>query len=418
MPERPLEGVRIIDMTAFWSGPFGACMLANLGAEVIKLEATKRMDGWRGAGVATLPEELIWERSPLFNSVNTDKLGITLDLSRPKGVDIYKRLVKISDVVMENFTPRVMKNFGLYYDVLKGIKPDIIMVSMPAHGSTGPWSEKPGFAYPIEQMSGIPQLTGSPDGPPRMTETSPSDPAAGVNGAIAVLTALVYHQRTGKGQWIDLSQIEALPCCVGDAIVEYMMNGTVRPRYGNHHPYFAPQGFYRCKGDDRWAGITIRTDEEWQGFVRALGSPDWATSEKYATATGRWHHQDEMDRFIEKWTEEHDHYEVMDILQKAGVAAGPVMTGPEYLSDPHVNARGDYQEVERNVTGKNRLPVMSASMRFSKGPFPIRHSAPLLGEHNEYVFGELLGMSAKEIQALYDEGITGKMPTAGLLTKI
>ena len=418
MPKLLLEGIRIVDLTAFWSGPFAAVTLANMGAEVIKLEAGKRMDGWRGAGVATLPEERIWERAPLFNSMNTDKLGITLDLSNPKGVEIFKKLVKISDVVMENFTPRVMKNFGLDYPVLKEVNPKIIMMSMPAHGSTGPWKDKPGFAYPIEQMSGIPQLTGNPDGPPRMTETSPSDPAAGINGAMAILNALLYRQRTGKGQYIDLSQIEALTGCVGDAVVEYTMNKKIRPRYGNHHPFWAPQGYYRCKGADKWVGITVKSDAEWVAFCKAIGRALLANDERFADSMSRSQNQDELDKLIEEWTVENDKYEVMNILQKAGIAAAPVMDGIDHLNDPHLNERGTYQKIDREVSGTHRLPIPTSPMRFSKCPIAIRRPAPTLGEHNEYVFGELLGMSQQEIQALYDEKITGKLPTAGLLTKI
>ena len=418
MAKLPLEGIRILDLTAFWSGPFAAVTLANMGAEVIKLEAPKRMDGWRGAGVASLPEERIWERSPLFNSVNTDKLGITLDLSNPKGVEVFKRLVKISDVVMENFTPRVMKNFGLDYPVLQEINPEIIMISMPAHGSTGPWKDKPGFAYPIEQMSGIPQLTGDPDGPPRMTETSPSDPAAGINGAMAILSALLYRQRTGKGQYIDLSQIEALTGCVGDAVVEYTMNKKIRPRYGNHHPFWAPQGYYRCKGDDKWVGITVKSDAEWAAFCKAIDRASWANDERFADSMSRSQNQDDLDKLIEEWTIENDKYEVMNILQKAGVAAAPVMDGVDHLNDPHLKARGTFQKVDREVSGTHPIIVPTSPMRFSKCPISIRRPAPILGEHNEYVFGELLGMSQQEIQALYDEKITGKLPTAGLLTKI
>jgi len=413
----PLEGIRVVDLTAFWSGPFAALTLANMGAEIIKLEAPKRMDGWRGAVVSGLPEERIWERSPLFNPMNNDKLGITLDLSNPKGVAIFKELVKISDVVMENYTPRVMKNFGLDYSALKELKPDIIMISMPAHGSTGPWKDKPGFAYPIEQMSGIPQLTGNPDGPPRMTETSPSDPAAGINGAAAVLTALLYRQRTGKGQYIDLSQIEALTGCLGDAIVEYTMNKQVRPRYGNHHPFWAPQGFYRCKGDDKWVGITVKSDGEWQAFCQAIGRPALVEDERFADTMNRWQNQDELDVMIEEWTVEHEKYEVMNILQKAGVAAAPVMDGIDHLNDPHLNERGTFQKVDREVTGTHRLPIPTSPMRFSKCPISIRRPAPTLGEHNEYVYGELLGMSKGEVQALYDEQIICKLPVLGLLTK-
>ncbi|MDD5127806.1 MAG: CoA transferase [Dehalococcoidales bacterium] len=417
-PGLPLTGVRVLDLTAFWSGPFAASLLGSVGAEVIKIESTRRIDPWRGAATASLTGEKTYERSPLFNTVNLDKLGITIDLTTAKGVELFKSLVRISDVVMENYTPRVMKNFGLDYPVLREINPKIIMISMAAHGSTGPWREFPGFAYPMEQMSGIPQLTGEPDRPPRMTDVSPSDPAAAVNGTMAVLTALLFRQRTGRGQYIDLSQVEALTCLVGDAIVEYSMNGRNRNRLGNRHPFWAPQGYYRCKGDNQWVGITVTSDAEWAAFLKVLGSPDWAKDGKYADSTGRWQHQDELDKHIGAWTEHYDHYEVVTMLQAAGIAAGPVLSPPELLQDPHLNARGYFQEVERKLVGTHRYPVPTAAMRFSRCPISIRRPSPMVGEHNEYVFGNLLGMSPPEIQALADEKIIGTTPLGDSISKI
>jgi len=411
MPRLPLEGIRVIDLAMFWSGPYTANLLANMGAEVIKVESSRRLDGWRGAGTATLPADKSWERAPLFNAVNVDKLDITLDLSRPRGAEIFKQLVKMSDVVVENYTPRVMKNFGLDYPVLREVNPKIIMISLPAHGATGPWKDYPGFAFPIEQMSGIPQLTGYPDGPPRMTGIAPSDSIAGVNGMVAVLIALLYRQRTGKGQYIDLSQIEAITCLIGDAIVDYTMNKRIQPRRGNHHPFMAPHGYYRCKGDDMWVGIAISSDEEWVCFCKAIGNPPWTKDERFADNLGRWHNQDELDKLIEEWTIEHDHYEVMNILQKAGIAAGPVITSAELLTDPHLRERGTFQKVDRAIVGTHPYPIPTAPMRLSKCQVSIRRPAPLLGEHNDYVFGKLLGMSKEEIQSLTDDQIIG---TAGI----
>jgi len=409
MPRLPLEGIRVIDLTMFWSGPFTTNLLANMGAEVIKVESSRRIDGWRGAGTAPAPADRFWEWSPVFNAVNCDKLDITLNLAQPRGVELFKQLVKISDVVVENYTPRVMKNFGLDYPVLREVNPKIIMLSLPAHGSTGPWKDYPGFAFPIEQMSGIPQLTGFPDGPPKMTGTSPSDPIAGLNGMVAVLIALLYRQRTGKGQYIDLSQIESITCLIGDAIIDYTMNHRVQPRRGNRHPFFAPHGYYRCKGDDMWVGIVVSSDEEWSGFCKAIGNPSWTEDERFADSLGRWHNQDELDKLIEEWTIEHDHYEVMNILQKAGVAAGPVLSGAELLTDPQLRERGTFQMVDRAIVGTHPYPIPTAPMRLSKCPISIRRPAPLLGEHDDYVFRELLGMSKEDVQTLIDDRTIGAL---------
>jgi len=409
MIKLPLEGIRVIDATMFWSGPYATNLLATLGAEVIKIEAIQHLDGWR-AWIVEADEDRSWERVPHWNAVNTDKLGITLDLSQPKGAEIFKRLVKIGDIVAENYTPRVMKNFGLDYPVLKEINPGIIMISLPAYGSTGPWKDYVGYAAPIEQMSGIPQLTGYPDGPPQMTASSISDPIAGANGAMAILMALLFRQMTGKGQYIDLSQIEGLTAFIGDAIVDYSMNNKVQPRRGNRHPSMAPHGYYRCKGDDLWVGITVSCDEEWRRFGKVIGMPSWINDERFSDSSSRWHNQDELDKLVEGWTIEHSHYEVMNTLQQAGIAAGAVLTPVELLTDPHLVEQGIFQTVERDIVGAHPYPIPSAPIRLSKSPITIRRPAPFLGEHNDYVFGELLGMSKEEIQRLIDDQIIGTTP--------
>jgi len=381
-----------------------------MGADVIKVESIQRLDIVRGAGVGAERKEKFWERGPLWIPENCDKFGTTLDLTRPKGVEVFKRLVKISDVVTENYTPRVMKNFGLDYAVLKEVNPKIIMISLPAHGSTGPWKGYPGFAQSIEQMSGIPQLTGYTDGLPKITGADFSDPIAGITGMLAVVIALLYRQMTGKGQYIDFSQIEATTCTIGDAIVDYTMNKRVQPRRGNRHPSMAPHGYYRCKGDDLWVGIAVSSDEEWSRLCEVMGNPTWCKDDKFGDSLSRWHNQDELDKLIEEWTSQHGHYEVMNRLQKAGVAAGAVLTSAEFLTDPHLKERGTFQVVDRALVGPHPYPVAAAPMRLSKTPTPIRRPAPLLGEHNDYVLGEILGMSKEEIQELVDEQIIGTAP--------
>jgi len=394
-----------------WSGPYTTNLLAAMGAEVIKVESIQRLDPWRGGATAALSgQEKFWERSPLWNSVNTDKLGITLDLSRPKGVEIFKKLVKISDIVVENYSPRVMKNFGLDYPVLREINPKIIMLSLPAHGTTGPWKDYTGFAAPIEEMAGLPQLTGFPDGPPRVAGTALSDPIAGVNGMTAILIALLFRQATGKGQYIDLSQIESMTYMLGGAIIEYSMNRKVPSRRGNRHPFMAPHGYYRAKGDDLWVGIAVSSDEEWHRLGKAIGDPVWASEERFADSLSRWHNQDELDRLIEEWTIQHDHYEVMRVLQTAGVAAGPILTSAELLSDPHLKERGTFQLVDRAIVGTHHYPIPTAPVKLSESPIRIRRPAPTLGEHNDYVLGKLLGMSGEKIQSLIDERIIGTEP--------
>lgn len=399
-----------MDATNSWAGPFTTQVLAAYGAQVIKVESIQYLDTWRGSGTAAGVQETVWERSPLWNAVNAGKLGITLNLRHPKGVDVFKRLVGISDVVAENFTPRVMKGFGLDYPVLREVNPRIVMISLPAHGGTGPWSDFVGFAASIEQMAGIPQLTGYPDGPPKMSSAGFTDPISGITGAAAVMMALVQRQMTGQGQHIDLSQVEACTALIGEAVVEYSMNGRVPARRGNRHPFKAPQGCYRCLGEDKWVDITIGSDDEWRALCRVTGRDDWAADARFADAQGRMRHHDELDRLIEGWTMQRSHYEVMHRLQGAGIVAGAVLNPPELLSDPHLKERGTYQTLERVVVGTHPYPVPTAPMRLDGMKPALERPAPTMGEHNSLVLGGLLGMTASEIQSLADEQVIGTRP--------
>ncbi len=406
----PFEGIRVVDASMVWAGPYVTNILANMGAEVIKVEAIQHIDSWRTAGVARDLDHF-WEQSPSFNAVNLNKLGITLDLHRPQGVDIFRRLVKISDIVAENYTPRVMKSFGLDYASLREINPGIIMISMPAHGMTGPWGEHPGYAQSIEQMSGIAYVTGPLDGPPQLTGWALTDPTAGLYGASAVMLALLYRQATGEGQYIDLAQTEAMTCMIGDLIMDYTLNQRIATRRGNRHPFMSPHGCYRCRGEDCWLTIAVATDEEWHSLVNVMGSPAWARDNRFADALSRWQNQDELDTLLEEWTISQGHLQAMELLQKAGVPAGAVLNGRELLADPQLQARGTFIDVDRALVGKHPYPRPLAPTKFSRLPEPEYRHTPFLGEHNELVLGKLLGFSKEEITALADEKIIGNYPT-------
>lgn len=407
-PRRLLDGIRVTDVTNSWAGPYATQFLAAMGAEVIKVETTKWLDPWRGVGAAGLAGQ-VGEMAPTFNTVGTNKLSVTLDLTHPSGARIFKQLVGISDIVAENYTPRVMKNFGLDYEALKQVNPAIIMLSMPSHGMTGPWREYPGFAALFEQMSGLPQLTGYPDGPPKMTDWGFADIIGGANGRAALMFALLHRQMTGEGQYIDMSQVEACTCLLGDAIVEYSMNGQIRPRRGNRHPEMAPHGYYCCRGDDFWVAIAVSSDQEWRQFCKTIGDPLWTREARFSDGPSRWRHQDEMDKLIETWTLQQDHYEVMNALQQAGVAAGAIPTGPELLADPHWKERGVFEIVDRAVVGPHPYPK-SAPMKLSESLDEKRQPAPTLGEHNWYVLHDLLGISEQEIKSLTDDDVIGTEP--------
>jgi len=407
MQKKALAGIRIIDCSMWFAGPLTTLLLAQMGAEVIKIESIQAMDGWRG-GLSIPDAGRIWETSPTYNSVNHNKFDVTLDLNHPKGVDIFKRLVEIGDVVVENYTPRVMENFGLDYPVLRDINPEIIMLSMPGYGKTGPWKDFVAFAFLVEALSGIPQITGYPDGPPMLMGASQADALAGYNGAFATLTALEHRRKTGSGQHIDLSQIEALTCMMGEPIIDYAMNKRIWKREGNRHPAMAPHGCYRCKGEDQWVTIAVATDKEWETFCTVIGKMDWKQDPRFSHFPARLRHQDELDAHIETWTIQYDPEEVMHLLQKAGIAAGKVLSHEDLLADPHLKERGYYSTMAREEVGTHAYPGVYA--KFSKTPGKLKWPSPTLGQHNEYVLCELLGMSEEEISELAEEKIIGKMP--------
>ncbi len=408
MSSLPLEGVRILELSQVWAGPLTGRLLADMGAETIHVEACQRVDISRCQQMAeNEPRERPWERGHGIVR-HRNKYGITLNLSHPHGVDIFKRLVKISDVVLENFSPRVMANFGLTYDALREIKPDIIMLSMSAYGQTGPYRNYIGFGTGIEPVAGLSELAGYPDGPPTAVGSSISDPVAGFYGAGAIMTALQYKHKTGRGQYIDLSEVESATTLIGGQILDYTMNGRVQSRIGNRHPWMAPHGVYRCKGDDKWVAIAVRSEEEWQLFCRAIGSPAWTADKRFADMLSRWQNQEELDRYIEDWTSNLDHYEVMYLLQEAGVPAAAVLTNKEVLFDQHVRERKFFEAVDHPETGRRPCPGMAFKM--SKTPGSIRKSPPLLGEDNEYILRELLGITEAEFAKLADEQVIGNQP--------
>lgn len=402
MTRAPLEGIRITDFTWAWAGPYATMLLAFMGAEVIKIESRKRPDHARMRALATGPADKGFDQSSIFNDINLNKMAITLDLTQPKAVALAKRLVGISDVVAENFRPGVMDKLGLGYDALKEVKPDIIMLSSSAMGAVGPERHYAGFAPTFAAHGGLAHLTGYPDARPVPLMGS-SDLRSAATSAFAILIALYYRAQTGQGQHIDLSSTETIAVLIGDALLDYTMNNRVRVRKGNRDEIMAPHNCYPCQGEDKWVSIAIATEEEWQGFCDALGNPPWTREEKFSDAYRRWQNQEDLDQLIGEWTINQTHYEVTERLQKAGVAAMPSFNGTELFQDPHLKERGFATEVTHPAIGK-RI-VVAPPWRFSTTPARISHSGPLLGEHNEYVLGDLLGMPKEEITKLEEEGV-------------
>jgi len=405
MLAQPLQNVRILDVCAYLAGPFAVTLLAHLGAEIVKVESIQRLDYLRLMGGYPQPDGYEW--SPAFNAANLNKYGITLNLNHPRGIEIFKQLVALSDVVTENFSPRVMDNWGLSYDQLKEINPSIIMLSMPGFGRTGPWRNYVTFGPNVEMLAGIPTISGYPDGPPLMNGYT-ADPFASMAGATAVMVALQYRHRTAKGQHIDMSQIEATTSFMGEYIIGYSINRKLRPRKGNRHSYMAPQGVYPCKGEDEWVAITVSSEEKWLSFCGALGNPSWTREARFSNAQSRQDNHDELDSLIELWTSQRDKYEATRILQEAHIAAAPVLNCSELVVDPHMQQRGFFKEITHPATGIHRYPGFP--VRFSETPLKTPGPAPTLGQHNEYVFKTLLKMTDKEIDKLTEEQIIGVKP--------
>ncbi len=424
MPKLPLEGVRILDITVVWAGPYCTSFLADLGAEVIRIESLntfvplgrgpmahpteedlKGMSPWAGATPGRVPGARPWNRYPIFNAHARNKLGMTLDFFRPGGMDIFKRLVKISDVFVENNPTSTMENLGISYSLLQEQNPGIIMLRMPAYGNTGAYRNHRAYGLHIEGVIGHTLQRGYADMDPSANSTVlMSDAAGGTQGAFAVLAALHHRKRTGRGQLIELSQAEnALPF-MGQSFMDFSMNGRNASTLGNRHPY-AVQGCYPCKGDDRWVTITLFDDKDWAAFVQALGIPDWCREENFADAISRYRHHDELDRYIAQWTEQLESNDVMRLLQSVGVAAGPVMDQRDAYEDPHLNEREVFEEVYQEDTGTHRYP--GAPYKMSETPIKIRRGPVRLGEDNEYIYKTLLNCTGEEYAELEAQGHIG-----------
>jgi benzylsuccinate CoA-transferase BbsF subunit len=399
----PLEGVRVADFTWVWAGPFCTMHLAYLGAEVIKLESQARLDLTRRLPLPPTGMKPGVDRSGFFNQWAHGKKSLLVNFTKPEGIALAKKLVKKSDVVVENFATGVMDHLGLGYEELRKIKPDIIMASISGFGHTGPQRNYMAYGPAIPPLSGLSSLTGYEGGPPREVGLSYGDPNAGINAAVAVCAALAARQRTGQGQYIDISLWEAVATLVPEGWMDYAMNGTQPPRRGNRDPWMSPHNCFRCAGEDEWVSIACGTDAEWQSLCRAIGQPQLATDTRFRTAHDRKADEDELERLLTAWTEQRDKWEVTRILQAAGVAAFPSMNGKDLAEDPHLNARGFFTRLPHPETGAQThtgIPWL-----LSHSPNGVRTPAPLLGQDTDQVLRDVLGYSDQEIARLKEEQV-------------
>lgn len=402
MREGPLCGVTVTEFTSAWAGPYATCLLAFLGAEVIKVESRKRIDHARFTSFTTGRAFSSPDESPVFDNLNLNKKSVCLNLRRRRAVAIAKRLVEQSDVVVENMRPGVIARLGLGYADLCEVKRDIIYLSSSACGQTGPDREHVGYAPHFGGAAGLSYVTGYEDWPPSILAGA-FDLRSATTAAFAILAALLCRQRTGEGQYIDMASQEAIAMLNSDALMEYAMNGRVRMRAGNRHHAMAPHNCYRCRGNDEWISIAVADDREWGALCGAMGQEELARDPRFSTRESRWSNQDALDAIVGAWTADRDSYEVMHCLQAVGVAAAPSLSNEALFKDPHVSERGAFVAVEHPVLGKDW--VIGPPWRLSETPAGVRRRAPLLGEHNTEIFEGRLGMSREEIQRLEEQQV-------------
>ena len=402
----PLEGVRVVDFSMGWAGPICTRTLADLGADVIKIEAIQYPDWWRG--VDRRPAyvlEQMYEKSVRYCIMNRNKRGITLDLTRPQGLQLAKRLLADADIAVDNYSVDVLPKLGLGHEVLRKLNPRLIMMSMSAFGAGSVSRDCRAYGSTLEQGSGLPSVVGDPGGPPVMSHTAFGDAVGGLNGAAAVLIALIHAKLTGEGQFIDLAQIECMMPFAAPWIVAHSIDGRLPAKYGNRHPDFVPHGCFRCSGDDNWIVVAVSSDAMWPRLAKLLGRGDWAADKALETAAGRRDVENEIEAQIARWTLARSPDEAMRDLQAAGIASGVARLPIDLLKDPQLQARGFIQEIDRAFIGRHPQPSMP--FRETDKPFEIRSAPPTLGQHNHEILSGMLGLSDAEIDRLSRDGIIG-----------
>ena len=404
MKRLPLAGIRVLDLTMMWAGPYATRVLAEMGAEILKIESPGAWDNIR----TLIPLEGVaepWNASWYFNDYNRDKKSVTLDLAQARGRELFLELVAQADVVIENYRASVMDNLGLGYETLRAARADIIMISMAGFGKFGAERDHVGFGPIIEQMSGLASLSGyGDDGVPYKTGVSYGDPVAGKAAAAAVAMGLIKRRKTGLGVHVDLGQRETMSTLIGEAFVAASLRGEEAPQHGNRDSRFAPQGVYRCVGSEQWLAISVRTDHEWRALAAVAGADSLAG----LSFRERLERHDELDALLGAWAAGQDPQAAMETLQGAGVPAGRVLDSEQIHDDRHLAARGYWVELPHPRMHAWKQPT--TTWRFFEANPQLRRHAPLFGEHTREVLSTLLGVSEDELDALQAQAVIGDAP--------
>ena len=399
--------MKVLDLTTFWAGGYLTCYLGAFGADVVKVESIQRPDGFRYSAAYPYEGDDWYERSALWQATNLNKRDITLDLTSQAGRELARRLAAQADVVVENFSPRVVEQFGLDYESLVALRPDVIAVRMPGFGLDGPWRDYVGWALNIEQVSGMSAVTGYADGPPCNVQ-GPADPIVGVHAGVALLAALEHRRRTGEGQLIEVAQIEVGAAITAEPVIDYSMNGIVRPRDGNRQRGYC-QGVYPTDTEDAWVALSVRDDNDWSQLIGAMGRPGLLEDDRLATADRRAAAHDAFDDVVAAWTRTQSPTNIVAALRERGIPVEEVITPEQMYDVPQLDARGYYEEFEHAITGRHRYPGWP--FRISPGPaHHHRFAPPTLGQHNDEVLSGL-GLSRDELAVLRRDRVIGDRAT-------
>jgi crotonobetainyl-CoA:carnitine CoA-transferase CaiB-like acyl-CoA transferase len=416
--ELPLSGFRITELTTAWAGPMAGRILACLGAEVVHIEPANNLDSWRSYTPLLLPKrypdqqggERRYNRAALFNSQNTDKLSFSLDLKAPGGKQAFADLIAKSDGLITNFTPGMLGRLGFSNEELWKLKPDLCIVEMPAYGNSGVMRSWTALGPTMEEVAGMTAIIGYGDGRPVSTGPAYLDPIGAFNGSASMLTALLHRQRTGEGQHVEMPQVEAAMQLIGEHLIHAAETGIDPVVNGNRLTDAAPHDVFACVGTDEWVAIDVTTDDEWKALCRVIGNDAMASDPRFATATGRAKHQDDLAAPIAAWTAVRDKHDAARRLQDAGVPAAAVYKANDTLNCPYLNARSFSMPLDHPEAGRHLhqgLPY-----RFAKTPVAHRRAAPCLGEHNHYVLRDVLGKTDAEIAELERAGTIRSVPDA------